>query len=100
MVASARPSGVARRAAVGLDSAPVVAFLDRGDAVHSAADHRSLRMPDTLILAAAEVHRDVDLLLTGDAAMAGVRGLECRVSLLEPAAQDCVAIALGAFGPP
>jgi predicted nucleic acid-binding protein len=134
--------------AVILDSAPVVAFLDRGDALHSAADaairnlmtehrfyasavtlaevlvgahldhhdeavvrgffadlvaeilpveaadaeraarmradHRSLRMPDALILAAAEGHPDVELLLTGDAAMSSVRGLGCRVSLLAP----------------
>jgi predicted nucleic acid-binding protein len=133
-----------------LDSAPVVAFLDRGDALHSAADaairelmtkhrfyasavtlakvlvgahldhhdeaivrgffsdlvteilsvepadaeraarlradHRSLRMPDALILATAEGHSDVDLLLTGDAAMASVRGLGCKVSMLEPPA--------------
>ncbi len=136
--------------AVVLDSAPVVAFLDRDDALHSAADaairelmrkhrfyasavtlaevlvgahldhhdeaivrgffddlvteilpveeadaeraarlrakHRSLRMPDALILAAAEGHPDVELLLTGDAMLAGVRGLSCRVSLLEPPA--------------
>lgn len=136
--------------AVVLDSAPVVAFLDRGDALHSAADaairelmtkhrfyasavtlaevlvgahldhhdeaivrgffadlvtevlpveaadaeraarlradHRSLRMPDALILAAADGHPEVELLLTGDAAMASVRGLGCKVSLLEPPA--------------
>lgn len=132
-----------------LDSAPVVAFLDRDDALHSAADaairelmtkhrlyasavtlaevlvgahldhhdeaivrgffaelvteilpveaadaeraarmradHRSLRMPDALILAAAEGHPEVELLLTGDVAMASVAGLGCRVSLLAPA---------------
>jgi predicted nucleic acid-binding protein len=136
--------------AVVLDSAPVVAFLDRGDALHEAADaairelatkhrlyasavtlaevltgahldhhdeaivrgffadlvsevlpvaeadaeraarlraaHRSLRMPDALILAAAECHPDVDSVLTGDAAMAGVRGLDCQVTLLAPPA--------------
>ncbi len=134
--------------AVVLDSAPVVAFLDRGDALHSAADaairelmtkhrfytsavtlaevmvgahldhhdeavvrgffadlvaeilpveaadaeraarlradHRSLRLPDALILAAAEVHPEVDMVLTGDAAMASIRGLGCHVKLLEP----------------
>ena len=43
-------------------------------------------MPDALILAAAEVHPDVDMVLTGDAAMAGIRGLGCRVTLLEPPA--------------
>jgi predicted nucleic acid-binding protein len=136
--------------AVVLDSAPIIAFLDRGDALHSAADEvirdlvgkhrlyassvtlaevlvgahldhhdeaivrgffadlvsevlpveaadaeraariraaqRSLRMPDALILAAAETHPEVDLLLTGDAALASVRGLDCRVSLLGPPA--------------
>jgi hypothetical protein len=43
-------------------------------------------MPDALIIAAAEGHPDGELLLTGDAGMTGVRGLDCRVSLLEPAA--------------
>jgi predicted nucleic acid-binding protein len=136
--------------AVVLDSAPIVAFLDRDDTLHAAADaairelapkqrlyasavtlaevltgahldhhdesivrgffadlvtevlpvaeadaeraarlrasHRSLRMPDALILAAAEVHPEVESVLTGDAAMAGVRGLGCRVKLLAPSA--------------
>jgi hypothetical protein len=40
-------------------------------------------MPDALILAAADVHPDADMVLTGDAAMAGIRGLDCRVTLLE-----------------
>ncbi|HVW46855.1 MAG TPA: hypothetical protein VHA76_07375 [Solirubrobacterales bacterium] len=39
-------------------------------------------MPDALILAAAAGRSDVDLLLTGDATMASVRGLGCRVRLL------------------
>jgi hypothetical protein len=43
-------------------------------------------MPDALILAAAEVHPDVDMVLTGDTAMSIVRGLDCRVTLLEPPA--------------
>jgi hypothetical protein len=43
-------------------------------------------MPDALILAAAAGHPDVDMVLTGDAGMAAVRGLNCRVSLLEPPA--------------
>jgi predicted nucleic acid-binding protein len=136
--------------AVVLDSAPIVAFLDRDDALHEAADaairellprhrlyasavtlgevlvgahldhhdeaivrgffsdlvsevipiaaagaeraarlradHRSLRMPDALILAAAEGHPEVELLLTGDTAMASVRGLDCQVTLLVPSA--------------
>jgi predicted nucleic acid-binding protein len=132
--------------AVVLDSAAVVAFLDRDDALHGAADaaigkliaeHRffasavtfaevlagahlqhhdegvvrgffddlvaeilpvdtptaeraarlragreALRMPDALILAAADGHPDVDVILTGDAGFKSVRGLSCRVSLL------------------
>jgi hypothetical protein len=133
--------------AVVLDSAAVVAFLDRDDALHGAADaairklideHRFyasaitfaevltgallghhdeevvrgffndlvaeilpveaaiaeqaarlradqkalLRMPDALILAAADGHPDVDVILTGDASFKSVRGLSCRVSLL------------------
>jgi predicted nucleic acid-binding protein len=46
------------------------------------ADHRALRMPDALILAAADGHPDVDVILTGDAGFKSVRGLSCRVSLL------------------
>jgi predicted nucleic acid-binding protein len=133
--------------AVVLDSDAVVAFLDRDDALHGAADaairklvaeHRfyasavtfaevltgallghhdeevvrgffkdlvaeilpvedataeragrlradqkaQLRMPDALILAAADGHPDVDVILTGDAGFKSVRGLSCRVSLL------------------
>lgn len=47
------------------------------------ADHR-LRTPDALILAAAEGHPDVEILLTGDAAMANVDRLGFRVELLRP----------------
>lgn len=50
------------------------------------ADHRSLRMPDALILAAAASHPEVEVLLTGDAAMANVDGLSFRVELLRPPA--------------
>ena len=46
------------------------------------ADHRALRMPDALILAAADGHPEVDIVLTGDAGFGSVRGLSCRVSLL------------------
>jgi predicted nucleic acid-binding protein len=46
------------------------------------ADHRALRMPDALILAAADGHPDVDVLLTGDADLEAVGGLSYRVSLL------------------
>ena len=47
------------------------------------ADHKALlRMPDALILAAADGHPDVDVVLTGDVGFGSVRGLSCRVSLL------------------
>ena len=49
------------------------------------ADHR-LPTPDALILAAAEGRLDVEIVLTGDAKMAAVRGLDCRVDLLRPPA--------------
>jgi predicted nucleic acid-binding protein len=132
--------------AIVLDSAAVVAFLDRDDALHDAADaairevmadqrllasvvtfaelltgahllhhdealvrgffadlvseilpvevagaeraaqlrgaHKSLRMPDALILAAADGEAEADQLLTGDADLASVRGLSCSVDLL------------------
>lgn len=45
-------------------------------------DHKALRMPDALILAAADGHPDVDLILTGDAGFKSVRGLSCRVRLV------------------
>jgi predicted nucleic acid-binding protein len=44
--------------------------------------HRTLRMPDALILAAADGRPDVEFLLTGDAALSQVGGLGFRVSLL------------------
>lgn len=49
------------------------------------ADHR-LPTPDALILAAADVQPDVEIVLTGDAGMAAVDGLDCRVELLRPPA--------------
>lgn len=51
-------------------------------AAHLRADHKALRLPDALILAAADGHPDVDVILTGDAGFKSVRGLSCRVSLL------------------
>jgi predicted nucleic acid-binding protein len=45
-------------------------------------DQKSLRMPDALILAAADGHPKVEAVLTGDTAFKSVRGLSCRVSLL------------------
>ena len=51
-----------------------------------AADLRSrfkaLRMPDALILAAADTAQDVDLIGTGDPQMTKVSGLGCKVRLL------------------
>jgi predicted nucleic acid-binding protein len=49
------------------------------------ADHR-LPTPDALILATADVQPDVEIVLTGDARMAAVEGLACRVDLLRPPA--------------
>jgi predicted nucleic acid-binding protein len=46
------------------------------------ATHRSLRMPDALILAAAELHPEVESLLTGDANLAPAGKGDCRVDLL------------------
>lgn len=43
---------------------------------------RSLRMPDALILATADVRPDVESVLTGDAQTAKLSGLACRVQLL------------------
>jgi len=44
----------------------------------------SLRMPDALILATANVNDDVELVLCADSAWPRVRGLSCRVELLKP----------------
>lgn len=46
------------------------------------AEARSLRMPDALILATTELEHEVDTLLTGDRAVAKLRGLRCDVRLL------------------
>jgi len=43
---------------------------------------QSLRMPDALILATAEIHPDVDLVVTGDAQVAKVSGLSSKIRLL------------------
>ncbi len=50
------------------------------------ADTRSLRMPDALIVATAELDPEVGSLLTGDRAIAKLRGLRCDVRLLLSAA--------------
>jgi predicted nucleic acid-binding protein len=43
---------------------------------------KSLQMPDALILATAEIHPEIDLILTGDVQVAKVSGLSCKVHLL------------------
>jgi predicted nucleic acid-binding protein len=43
---------------------------------------QSLRMPDALILATAELHPEAQLVLAGDAEWRRVRGLACEVELL------------------
>ncbi len=43
---------------------------------------KSLRMPDALILATADVDRDTDLIVTGDRQMAKISGLSCKARLV------------------
>jgi predicted nucleic acid-binding protein len=43
---------------------------------------KSLQMPDALILATAEIHSEIDLIVTGDIRLAKVSGLSCKVRLL------------------
>ncbi len=57
-----------------------VAIADR--AADLRAGSKALRMPDALILATAETDPGVDFVLTGDARLARVSGLECSVRLL------------------
>jgi predicted nucleic acid-binding protein len=46
------------------------------------ARFKPLRMPDALILATAETHPDVDLIVTGDSHAPKVPGLDCAVRVL------------------
>lgn len=46
------------------------------------AQRKALRMPNALILATAESHPEVDLIVSGDADTAKTPGLDCRVRLL------------------
>lgn len=46
------------------------------------SQNRALRMPDALILAAADINPDVHLLLGGDRRALRVRGLSCELELL------------------
>ena len=57
-----------------------VEVADRAAELRAAAS--SLRMPDALIVATAELAPEVDTLLTGDRAVAKLRGLRCQVQLL------------------
>jgi predicted nucleic acid-binding protein len=45
--------------------------------------HKSLRMPDAMILATAEIKPEVSLVVTGDIEAAIVAGLNCKVRLLD-----------------
>jgi predicted nucleic acid-binding protein len=47
--------------------------------------HPSLRMPDALILATADINPDIEAVLCGDRDWAKVKGLDCRVELPRPA---------------
>ncbi len=44
----------------------------------------SLRMPDALILATADLHEDIDTIVCADDDWPKVRGLSCKVELLKP----------------
>ncbi|HET9592527.1 MAG TPA: PIN domain-containing protein [Solirubrobacterales bacterium] len=46
------------------------------------ARHKSLRMPDALILATAEIAPEVELVLTGDRQLERVSGLACQVQVI------------------
>ncbi len=48
------------------------------------AQNTSLRMPDALILATADVNDDVELALCAASAWTRVKGLSCRVEQLKP----------------
>jgi predicted nucleic acid-binding protein len=55
-------------------------IADRAAAIRS--ERRSLRMPDALILATADLHEQVDLVLCGDGDWLKVEDLDCRVELV------------------
>ncbi len=48
------------------------------------ARRKSLRMPDALILATADLHPEVDLVVTGDQRAAKITGSSFKVKLLQP----------------
>jgi predicted nucleic acid-binding protein len=47
------------------------------------ARRKSLRMPDAMILATAEIQSEVGLVVTGDLQVAKIAGLRCQVQLLQ-----------------
>ncbi len=62
--------------------------VDRKIAARAAAlrgEHRSLKMPDALIIASADLHADIDAILTGDDKWPKIAALRCKVELVEGA---------------
>jgi predicted nucleic acid-binding protein len=59
------------------------AIADRAATLRS--ERRSLRMPDALILATADLHEQVELVLCGDGDWPKVEDLDCRVELVAAA---------------
>lgn len=57
-----------------------VTVADKAAALRSR--FKPLRMPDALILATGETSPDVDLIVTGDAQVSKVPGLDCAIRLL------------------
>lgn len=62
------------------------AVADRAAVIRG--ERRSLRMPDALILAGADLHEEIDTVLCADGDWPKVSGLSCRVELLAAAARD------------
>lgn len=61
--------------------------VDKSVAARAAAlrgKHMSLRMPDALILATADLHEEIETVLCADGDWPKVGGLSCRVELLKP----------------
>jgi predicted nucleic acid-binding protein len=61
--------------------------VDRKVAARAAAllgKRISLRMPDALILATADLHEDIDTIVCADDDWPKVKGLSCKVELLKP----------------
>ncbi len=61
--------------------------VDRKVAAHAATlrgRRISLRMPDALILATADLHDDIDRIVCADDDWPKVKGLSCKVELLKP----------------